>query len=274
MSETVPDAVGVIGAGRMGLPMAGHMVDAGFDVVVFDTDIGAMEAAEARGCRQAPSPMSLAALTGTILVLVPDDRATRMVCAGDNGVLRAAHPGAVIVVSASLLPDTVRDLEKTAAAKGVGLLDVPLTKGERAAVAGDMTLLVGGDAGHLAGVRPVLESFSTSIHHVGPVGAGQIAKTVNNLLLWANMTAAVEALRFGAHLGLDPATLRDAMFDCSADSWVLRELTRIKPTWPRKDLDNALAMAKAAGTSLPLIERVSDLIDAIDQEKINILLGE
>jgi 3-hydroxyisobutyrate dehydrogenase-like beta-hydroxyacid dehydrogenase len=134
-------------------------------------------------------------------------------------------------------------------------------------------LLAGGEAKDLARAQPVLECFAAKIHLLGPVGSGQAAKTVNNLMLWAHLAAAAESLAFGARMGLQVDRLRTALADCSADSWVLRELDRIQPVWPRKDLENALASAADLDVALPLAERVSEVIAAWDRPALDALLS-
>jgi len=252
--------------------MARHIRAAGFDVLSFDPEQDSANKARAIGCEPMVSLSALAERADGILVVVPSDEDALNVCTADDGLLAGARPGTVIAVCSSLLPDTVKRISQQADAHGIGVLDVPLTKGVRAAEAGTMTLLVGGEARHLDVMRPVLEAISTAIHLLGPVGAGQVGKTVNNLLLWGNLAMVLEALRLGESLGVPAHVLRTAMFDCSADSWVLRQLPDIQPTWPEKDMINTLRMADAAGADLPLGRVVRDLAVSFDQDRINALL--
>ncbi len=249
--------VGIAGVGRMGLPMARHVLAAGFDVVAFDLDSDALGAAEAAGARPAPDPAELARECDVVLVVVPADDDVRAVCLGERGILGAARPGAVIAICSSVLPATVAAVAAQASARGVGVLDAPLTKGVGAAQAGTMTILVGGETAHLDQARAVLECFSEKIHHLGPVGAGQAGKTVNNILLWVQLAAVCEALDLGARLGVPAERMRAALEDCSADSWVLRQLPNITPTWPEKDLENALGMASGVGCPAPITAAVA-----------------
>ena len=272
LSQDVERTAGVIGLGAMGGPMAGHMAEGGFAVVAFDPDPPACERADARVACLA-TPAEVAQRSHLTLVIVPTDEDVLSACTGIDGIFSQPGGGRIVAVCSSVRPETIRALESPAAAAGFALLDIPLTKGVRAAVAGNLTLLAGGDADALAGARPFLECFSTAIHHVGGLGIGQVAKTVNNLLLWSGVVAVAESLRFATKLGADPAALRDAMMDCSADSWVLREFDRIVPTWPAKDMKNALAMAAAAGIELPLMNRVAEEIGACDQETLNRILA-
>ncbi len=274
ISPEVARAAGVIGLGAMGAPMARHMAQAGFRVSGYDPDVAAWRrVADTVTCLA--SPAAVAASAALTLVVVPTDTDVVAACAGDDGLFAADGTGRIVAICSSVRPDTVRELEEPAGRAGFDLLDLPLTKGVRAAEAGTMTLLAGGDPGVLQRARPFLDCFANTIHHVGGLGAGQVAKTVNNLLLWSGLVAVAEALRLAARLGTDPAVLREAMRDCSADSWVLREFDRIVPTWPAKDMEIALAVAATAGIDLPLMATVATQVGSYDRNVLNrILAGE
>lgn len=272
LSPDVASTAGVIGLGAMGAPMSAHMVRAGFKVVGCDPDAAA-RARVAPAVECLPNASAVARRALLALVIVPTDDDVVGVCTGDGGLFAADGAGRIVAICSSVRPETVRALEQPAARAGYGLLDIPLTKGVRAAEAGTMTLLAGGDAGVLRRAMPFLECFSAAVHHVGGLGAGQIAKTVNNLLLWANMVAVAEALNLASRLGAAPEPLRAAMQDCSADSWVLREFGRIVPTWPAKDMQNALAMAAAAGVDLPLMQTVAREVGAYDVRTLERILA-
>lgn len=278
MPQAVPPdgaaTAGVIGLGAMGTPMARHMVRAGFRVTAYDPDPAAgRRVADSVACLENPAAVARSAALS--LVVVPTDDDVLAACTGSGGLFAADGTGRIVAICSSVRPETVRALADPASRAGFELLDLPLTKGARAAEAGTMTLLAGGDAGVLQRAWPFLECFSSAIHHVGGLGTGQIAKTVNNLLLWSGLVAAAEALQLAARLGADPAVLRTAMRDCSADSWVLREFERIVPTWPAKDMENALAMAAAAGAELPLMNTVAAQVGAYDRDALRrILAGE
>ncbi len=264
---------GVIGLGRMGLPMARHLAAAGFAVRAYDTSEAARERAGDAGIGLADSPAGVAAQAELTLIIVPDDEDVLAVCRGPDGLIEGAGTGSMIAVCSSVRPKTVTTVEAEAAARGTAVLDLPLVGGIRAAEAGTLTLLAGGAAEDLARARPLLACFSDTIHHLGAAGSAQVAKTVNNLMLWMHLAASAEALRFGARHGLEPKRLREALFDCSADSWVLRELPRIQPVWPVKDMGNALVMAAEAGLQMPLAETVAQTIGALDRAALDALLA-
>ena len=259
--------IGFIGLGRMGRPMAGHAAAGGFRVVGWDVSETAIAEAEATGCRPAGSLGECVGDCEAIFVIVPTDADFTAACSQEDGIFQNAQPGAIICACSSLLPETASAMAAQAARLGLEFLDMPLTKGVRAAEAGTMTVLAGGDAEVLDRLRPVLETFSNAIHHVGGPGAGQVAKSVNNILLWSGLESAIEALALGRAYGLDAETLRQALLDCSAESWVLRELQLIQPTWPAKDLENVARMAEAVHIEMPLVDRLRELAGDIKQRE-------
>lgn len=268
-----PSTVGVIGLGRMGGPMARHLVGGGYRVVGFDTgDIAARTAACLAETLANPASIGRAAFI--TLVVVPDDEDVRAVCLGPDGLFSVDLAGGIVGICSSVRPETIRALAGPARQAGAELLDIPLTKGVRAAESGTMTVLAGGRPAVLAQARPVLDCFATAVHHVGALGDGQAAKTVNNVLLWSNMVSMAEALRLGASLGVSPRTLRGALADCSADSWVLREFDRIRPTWPRKDMDIALSLAEQAGLTLPVLAEVARAVPDYDRTAMDRILAD
>lgn len=268
---TRPYTVGMIGLGRMGGPMAYHLARGGYRVVGFDSgDIAAQTAACLSEVMADPASVGHAAFI--TFVVVPDDEAVRAVCLGSHGLFSTGLAGGIVGICSSVRPETIRSLAEPARQADAELLDIPLTKGVRAAEAGSMTVLAGGGSAVLARAQPVLDCFATTVHHVGGLGDGQTAKTVNNVLLWSNMVSMAEALRLGAALGVPPRILRGALADCSADSWVLREFDRIQPTWPRKDMDIALSLAEQAGLTLPALAEVARTVPDYDRTALDRIL--
>ena len=265
-------AVGFVGIGRMGLAKAKHVMGAGYSVTGFDISGDAMSAAGDAGVATVSSAAETTKASDIIIVIVPSDEDVMTACESTDGVFAGAKPGSIVVLCSSLKPETIQAMAD-AAPKGMDVLDCPSTRGTDAADAGNLALLVGGEADVLARARPVLETFSEVIHHVGPLGAGQVAKTVNNILLWCNMRTSIEVLRMAKDLGLDPEAMRQAMFDCSGDSWALRRLPKIQPSWPVKDMKNAMALADRAGTDIPMTALMADLAETLTQQAVNDLLN-
>lgn len=268
MADKAVSRIGFVGLGRMGRPMAAHAAAGGFEVTGWDVSEVAMAEAEKVGCRPAASLADCARRAEAIFVIVPSDADLQAACTKADGIFASAKPGTIICACSSLLPETAAAMAGKAAESGLDFLDMPLTKGVRAAESGGMTILVGGKAEVLARLEPVLGTFSEAVHHVGEAGAAQVAKSVNNILLWAGLESAIEALSLGRAYGLDAEALRRALLDCSADSWVLRELHLIEPTWPAKDLENVARMAELAKVDMPLVARLTELAGSLTRRRI------
>lgn len=269
-----PTRVGLIGLGLMGGPVSGHLVDAGFELTCFDIDGEALAVAEARGARAGEDAADVGAHSQVILVIVPTNEDAIAVTLGDDGVLAGAKPGSVIVLCSSLTPATCIEIRDRAAEQDVAVIDAPMTGGIPAAKDGTMTLLIGGDGAALDRVRPVLDAISTSIHHLGDIGSGQIGKTVNNLIHWGEIVVITEALALGAKLGVDVTRLRPALQDASVDSRSLRELETMRFTWHAKDLKDALAMAGEVGHAMPAAELSQEQMQAITPDRVARLLTD
>ena len=266
--------VGLVGLGRMGLAKAKHVIKAGYPVYGFDVSADALNVAVEAGVVPVASAAAVAEKSELVIVIVPSDDDVKQACTGDDGVLAGAKAVSIIALCSSLMPETVTVIAEAAPA-GVDILDLPSARGPIAADEGNLALMAGGDADALERARPVLETFATAIHHVGPVGAGQITKTVNNILLWSNMQTSLEVLALARRLGLDPEAMREALYDCSADSWALRHLHALYPAWPVKDMNNALALAKQAGADMPVAELMGKLAESLTQARAEeVLFGK
>ncbi|MPZ82107.1 MAG: NAD-binding protein [Actinophytocola sp.] len=277
MTEQRADAtrllVGSLGLGAMGGPIAGHLLDAGFPVVVHDLDRAAVEEATARGATGAGSAVELGARSDVVVVIVPSDDDVLVACTGDDGVLSGMRSGGVLLISASVRPETC---EKVAAAApdDVTVLDAALTGGVRGAQEGSINLLVGGDAAALDRVRPALAPWTSSVHHLGTLGAGQVGKTVNNLVHWAQISVLAEALELGRRWGVSVPAMRRALMDGPTDSRTLRELERMRLTWHAKDLANAMSMAEAVDWALPIGRTSQEVMTSITVSRLVRLLHD
>ncbi|MDP9416734.1 MAG: NAD(P)-dependent oxidoreductase [Actinomycetota bacterium] len=271
-SMSTERAVGVVGLGAMGGPIARHLIRAGRAVVVADLDPDAVAAAVAEGASAAAGLPDLALRSDVVLVVVATDADVLAVSIGENAVVSACRPGTVVLLCSSVRPDTCQAVA-AAAPPGVSVLDAALTGGVRGAEAGTVNLLVGGDADVLERIRPVLEPWTSSVHHLGALGAGQVGKTVNNLVHWAQISAITEALELGRRYGLDVPTLRRALMDGPTDSRTLRELEQMRFTWHAKDLANAEAMAAQVGLHLPVAATAREVMTAVTVARVAQLLG-
>ncbi|HEY3246861.1 MAG TPA: NAD(P)-dependent oxidoreductase [bacterium] len=266
--------VGVVGLGRMGLPMARHLIGAGFAVEGFDVNAARRQVLAESGGAASASLSGLAGRSDLVLVMVADDDQVRDVSVGSGGILEHAGPGTVLVIASTVKPDTCREIAAAAAMRSVDVLDAPVARGQRAAEEGTLTVFAGGDPAVFARCRPVFAAFARQVEHVGDtVGSGQVAKLANNMILWAGVVAVHEVLSLAEHLGVSPIRLRDALMHGSADGYALRELHLINLTWPHKDIEQALEVAAQAGRPLPLAERVGTLIRALTREELRRITG-
>jgi len=263
--------VGVIGLGAMGLQFARHLAGKGFAVAGFDVDPNAMERAGSHGVQSCLAPAQVGQHAEVVIVMVATDAQVEAVIAG-SGLLDRLPAGAVICIASSSDPDTCRRMASAAAAKKIGVIDCPVVLGQQAANDGTVTSYVGGEAQHVIRARPVLAAYSAQVLHLGPVGSGQIAKTINNLLLWSCMAANFEALTLAKKLGADLPRLIDALGHGSGANWSLSRWGKSTGKWSEKDMDVALELAQQAKAPMPLAGLVDQLMKEINQERMRALL--
>lgn len=243
-------AVGVIGAGRMGQPIIGHLVRKGFVAIVHDVDAGTRERVEGLGARWAGTPAALARECRTILICVGYDRDVRDLLS-PNGVLPDVARDSIVAVLSTVNPRTMQDLAEAARPSGVHVVDSTMCRGGRAADEGTLLAFVGGPADVVERLTPVLASFSTDIVHTGGVGTAQVAKAANNMVMWACLVANHEALALARRSGLDVDRLRASLAMTGADNYVLRHWGTNTMAWAEDDLDIVQAMAREVGIGLP-----------------------
>ena len=248
-AATAIRTVGVIGAGRMGQPIIGHMVRKGFTVVATDIDAGKREAVVTRGAGWLDSAAALARAGDAILVCVGYDRELREVIAA--GLLRDLAHGTIVAVMSTVHPRTVRELADLARPFGVHVVDSTVCRGGRAADEGTLLSFVGGDSEIVERLKPVLACFCTDIIHSGGVGTAQVAKSANNMLMWACLIANHEALALAKRSGIDVEVLRDALLKTGAENSVLRHWGTNTMAWAEDDMEIVQSMANDAGIGLP-----------------------
>jgi len=193
---------GFIGLGTMGAPMARNILAKGHSLVVFDVVAASVESVVAAGARAARSPREVAEGADFVITMLPDSPDVLRVAAGPDGVLAGLRPGSVYIDMSTIDPETTRRLGAQVKAKGAAMIDSPVGKTADAAVAGTLTLMVGGDAEVVARCRPLLDCMGTDFFHCGDLGAGQTMKLLNNLLAQAIGSATTEALVSGVKAGL------------------------------------------------------------------------
>jgi 3-hydroxyisobutyrate dehydrogenase len=213
--------VGFIGLGDLGGGIVSRIVDAGWPTVLWARRPEALDPFDGPRVTVAETPAALAAGVDLVGVCVWADYDVREVLTGDDGVLAGCRPGTIVAVHSSVAPATCRELADMAAARGVELLDAPVSGGRQVALDGALTVAVGGDEASLARCRPVFETFASTTVHLGPVGAGQAAKLLNNALFSANLAVADDALLLGEELGIDAAALAEFVRVGSGRSYAL-----------------------------------------------------
>jgi 3-hydroxyisobutyrate dehydrogenase len=242
--------VGMIGAGRMGQPMIGHLAKKGFEVAAYDIDPAKRAAVEAKGGRWETDLARLATGCEVILVCVGYDRELRQLLAADGG-LKDLPSGRIVAILSTVHPGTVVELAQMAAPRGVHVVDSTVCRGGKAADEGTLLSFVGGEAAVVERLKPVLSAYSTDIVHTGAVGTAQVAKAANNMVMWSCLIANHEALALAQRFGMDPEQLREALKMSSADNYVLRNWRVNTMAWAEDDMEIVQAMAAERGIALP-----------------------
>ncbi len=256
--------VAFVGLGVMGYPMAGHLVGAGHEVTVWNRSRPRADEwlVEHPGGRVAASPRDAAAAGDLVLMCVGDDASVLSVLSAPDGVLDGAAPGSVVVDHTTVSADTARRAGAACAAAGVGFLDAPVSGGQAGAVNGTLTVMVGGESADFARVDDVVAAYGAKRRLLGPVGAGQLAKMVNQICIAGVVQGLAEGVAFALRTGQDVDAVFDTIGAGAAGSWQManRHATMAADSFEfgfavehmRKDLGNTLAEARAAGAALPL----------------------
>ena len=262
--------IGFIGLGIMGRPMASNLLAAGHELVVSTHNPAAAEDLVARGATPAATPREIAAQVDLVITMLPNSPEVREVALGADGLRDGAHPGLVLVDMSSIAPSAAQEVGRELAAHGVRVLDAPVSGGEPKAVAGTLSVMVGGDRATFDEVRPVLACMGSSVVHVGDLGAGNTAKLANQVVVALNIAAVSEALVLAQQAGVAPDAVLDAIRGGLAGSAVLEAkapmmLERSFDPGFRielhvKDLLNALDTAQAVDAPLPLTTAVLEML--------------
>jgi 3-hydroxyisobutyrate dehydrogenase len=254
------EVVGIVGVGRMGLSMLKHMIRQGYRTIACDISEAQLEKAREAGAETVGSPAEMAALASFVILGVGYDDEVNEVVLGDNGLLNTLKAGSLIAVSSTVSPDTVKAIDEKAAPKKIDVLDAPICRGRWAADNGTLLALVGGTEDVVKRGRKVYETFSSDIVHLGDVGHGQVAKAMNNLLLWINSIGLIEAGQLAQSTGIDLPKLRDALQISSGKSQAMEDWDMTSFTWALKDMQVVSQMSDKAGLTLPVTGMVKELV--------------
>jgi 2-hydroxymethylglutarate dehydrogenase len=219
-------SVGFIGVGNMGNPMALNVLKAGFPMTVFDMNPKAMANLLDAGARKAGSASEVVDGSEIVLTSLPASPDVEAVYLGPGGLVDRAKPGTILVDLSSVLPSTPKKIEPRAKERGVHFLEAPVSGGVSGARAATLAIMVGGEAAPLERARPVLRAIGPNIFHVGPVGAGNTVKAINNMMACVNGLAMMEGLALGVKAGLDPMTVYEVVKASSGGSKALERIPR------------------------------------------------
>ena len=247
-------SVGFIGVGNMGNPMAANVLKAGFPLTVFDKNPTAMENLVQAGAKRAASTRDVADAAEIVMTCLPASPDVEDLYLSPGGLVACARPGTILIDLSSVLPSTPRQLEPAAKKRGVHFLESPVSGGVSGARAATLAVMVGGDADVLKRAEPVLRAIGPNIFHVGPVGAGNTAKAINNMMACVNSLAMMEGLALGVKAGLAPMTIYEVVKASSGGSKALERIPKaliprdfepgFKVQLMNKDLETFNAIAK------------------------------
>ncbi|WP_399696655.1 2-hydroxy-3-oxopropionate reductase [Xenophilus sp.] len=269
-NATTSRRIGFIGLGIMGAPMAGHLADAGHTLFVNTrSEVPAALAGKAEVCA---SGAEVARQADVIFLMVPDTPDVEKVLFGENGVASGLTAGKTVVDCSSIDPIATKDFAARIAKLGCGYVDAPVSGGEVGAKAASLTIMCGGEEKTFESVRPLLEKMGKNVTLVGEVGAGQVTKVANQIIVALNIAAVGEALVFASKAGADPAKVRQALMGGFASSRILEVHGErmIKRTFDpgfrialhQKDLNLAMQSARSLGVALPQTAGAAQLMNA------------
>jgi 3-hydroxyisobutyrate dehydrogenase-like beta-hydroxyacid dehydrogenase len=228
--------VGVVGAGSIGGSAARRLASTGHAVSVFDVDAARVAALGSVGVAAAASAREVASRSEVVVLALPDTPHITAAVEGDDGLAAGLRPGTVVLITSTVDPETPRALERRLASLDVAVLDTPVSGGPVAAESGTLALMVGGDEDAFDRARPVLDDLGSRVVHIGPIGSGEIAKLVNNLMGAVIAVGIAEGLALAAKAGVDVERVREAVAGGSGGSWILSDwiprtvLTEERPT--------------------------------------------
>ena len=264
------ERIGFIGLGVMGLPMAGHILRAGYPLTVYNRTASKTADLASQGARVAKAPSGVAEQSDVVITMVSDSPDVEAVVAGPSGVIEGVRPGSVVIDMSTVAPLLEQRLDELLRGRGATLLDAPVSGGDVGARNATLAIMVGGDRAAFDRVRPILETMGKKLTHCGPAGSGQLTKLCNQILVSVNLLAMCEALLFARRSGLDPMLVIDAVKEGAAGSW---QLANLGPRVARRDFTPGFMIdlmqkdlrlvqenAGASSTPLPAVALVSQLL--------------
>lgn len=265
--------VGLVGLGIMGKPMGRNLLKAGFPLVVHNRSREPVRELEKEGAVAGTNPKDVAARSDVLITMLPDSPDVEAVYLGANGAFEALRPGWLAIDMSTIAPRVSRGLAARAEAAGAEMLDAPVSGGDKGAIAGTLSIMVGGTTKAFERAHPILSAMGKTIVHVGPAGAGQVVKACNQVVVAVVIEAVSEALVLGAKAGVEPARIVEVLTGGLASNKVLEMRGpnmlegRFDPGFRvrlhLKDLRIALELAREAGVVLPATAIVEQLMQAM-----------
>lgn len=267
--------VGFIGLGIMGRPMAKNLLKAGYSLVVHDK-FAKHDDLIALGAQACASNKEVAALSDVIITMLPNSPHVREAVLGKDGIADGAKPGSILVDMSSIAPGVSQELCAAVKEKGIVMLDAPVSGGEPKAIEGTLAIMVGGAEDAFETVKPILEKMGTSVVHVGDIGAGNVTKLANQIIVALNIAAVSEAFVLATKAGVKPEAVFNAIKGGLAGSTVMNAKIpmimdgNFKPGFRVelhiKDLQNALDTAHALNVPVPLTANVMETLQALKSD--------
>lgn len=265
--------LGLIGLGIMGKPMAKNLLKAGYDLTVFDLNKAAVDEVVAAGGKSAANARDLAAHADLIMTMLPNSPHVKQVVMGEGGVLETARKGSILVDMSSINPIASREIAAAALEKGVEMLDAPVSGGEPKAIDGTLSFMVGGKQEVFDKVKPILEKMGASVVLCGDIGAGNVTKLCNQIVVACNIAGLAEALMLGKKAGVSPEVIFQAIRGGLAGSTVMEAKApmmydrNFKPGFRInlhiKDLGNVMDAAQAVDAPTPITAQVLEMMKVL-----------
>ncbi|MEL4888987.1 2-hydroxy-3-oxopropionate reductase [Pectobacterium betavasculorum] len=270
--------IGFIGLGIMGKPMSKNLLKAGYSLVVMDRNLEAVAEVVAAGATSAETPKQVAEQSDVIITMLPNSPHVKEVVLGENGVIDGARAGSIVVDMSSIAPLASREIAAVLAAKEIAMLDAPVSGGEPKAIDGTLSVMVGGDKAQFDRCFEILKSMAGSVVHTGDIGAGNVTKLANQVIVALNIAAMSEALVLATKAGVNPDLVYQAIRGGLAGSTVLDAKApmvmdrNFKPGFRIdlhiKDLANALDTSHGVGAQLPLTAAVMEMMQALKADDL------
>ncbi len=270
----MPDTIGFIGLGIMGRPMAHNLLKAGFPLVVHNRHQEVTDEFVATGALSGARPREIAAACDVLITMLPGSAQVEEVLLGPDGVSEGAHAGLVVIDMSTISPIVARTLAARLAEHGIAMLDAPVSGGDTGAIAGTLSIMVGGDEDTFKHCMPIFQALGKTIVHVGESGAGQLVKACNQIVVALIIEAVSEALVLGSKAGVDPAKILQVLngglaanrvMELRGASMLAHEFTpggRIR--LHHKDLGIALEAGRMYGVSLPVTALVDQMFASLE----------